>query len=90
MLQNKVVAGHKDCCEPVYETASAHPFPQDTNSKLVDGSAEVVLVELVVYSVHPFPPLVQLTQMHISKMVPPMSDLLHLCCHLNFLLYFAR
>ena len=52
MLQNKVVAGHKDCCEPVYETASAHPFPQDTNSKLVDGSAEVVLVELVVYSVH--------------------------------------
>ena len=56
MLQNKVVAGHKDCCEPVYETASAHPFPQDTNSKLVDSSADVVLVELVVYSVHHFPP----------------------------------
>ena len=48
MLQNKVVAGHKDCCEPVYETASAHPFPQDTNSKLVDSSAEVVLEELAV------------------------------------------
>ena len=55
--------GHKDCCEPVYETASAHPFPQDTNSKLVDSSAEVVLVELVGCSVHPFPPVVQLTQM---------------------------
>ena len=62
MLQNKVVAGHKDCCEPVYETGSAHPFPQETNSKLV-----IAVLRLFWWSwwcgVHPFPPLVQLTQM---------------------------